>query len=171
MRWTTLIDANENIRTGLLVASEASRIIKSRAKLAPYIVDWSYLLDSAGCVVMRLNVVVLNRSQADMTVSQVLLAARENKSLNLTPHKLRTAWRGNARIRLDDRRTYDVCTNDEILELPSTVTSGMTVTGWVAFVIESSQTGLIKQHKWCIAVVDQDGRQYRSRVEQDQSID
>lgn len=170
MRWITLIDADETIRTKLLAPSEASKIIKSRGKLSPYIVDWAYLLDSIGCVVIKLNVAILNRSQADMTVSQVLLAARENKTLNLTPHKLRTAWRGNARIRLDDRRMYDVCANDAIFELPSMVASGMTVTGWLAFFIESSQTGLTKHHKWCITVVDQDGRQYTSRVEQDQSV-
>ena len=170
MRWTTLIDVSETSRTGLLVVSEASRIIKSRGKLSPYIIDWSYLLDSAGCVVMKLNVAVLNRFQANMIVSQVFLTARENNTITCTPSKIRTAWRGNARIRLDDRRMYDICGNDEIFALPSTIASGMTVSGWFAFVFESTQAELVKQHKWCVAVVDQDGRHYRSRAEQDQSI-
>ncbi len=170
MKWTTLIDVNDTIRAGLRVSSEAPRIIKSRGKLSPYIVDWSYLLDSAGCIVMKLNVAILNRSQSDKIVSQMLLVAREDKNITLAPAKLRTAWRGNARVRLDDRRMYDVCGNDEILTLPSTIKSGLTISGWIAFVIESNQTELVKRHKWCVAVVDEDGRQYKSRADQDQSI-
>jgi hypothetical protein len=121
-------------------------------------------------MVMRLNVAILNRSESDMIVRQVLLAAREDKALTLTPARLRTAWRGNARIRLDDRRVFDVCGNNEILTLPSTIASGATVSGWLAFVIEVDQTELVKQHKWCVVAIDQDGRKYKSRAEQDQSI-
>ena len=111
-----------------------------------------------------------HRLAADEVVSQVLLAARKDKTFTLAQAKLRTAWQGNARIRLDDRRVFDVCGNNEILTLPATVASGATVNGWLAFVIESSQVELAKQHKWCVAVVDQKGRQYKSRAEQDQSI-
>ncbi|UCB43361.1 MAG: hypothetical protein JSV77_01560 [Dehalococcoidales bacterium] len=170
MRWTTLIGVNDTIRTGLLEASVAARIIKSRGKLSPYIIDWSYLLDSTGCIVIKLNVAILNRSQSDEMVSQALLAAREDRTITLTPVKLRTAWQGNARIRLDDRRVFDICGKDEILTLPSTVASGAIISGWLAFVIEAGQVELAKQHEWCVAVVDQDGRQYKSRAEQDQTI-
>ncbi|HEY40887.1 MAG TPA: hypothetical protein G4O18_03395 [Dehalococcoidia bacterium] len=170
MRWATLISADEAVRTGLQVGSEAAQIIKSRGKLSPHIVDWSYLSDYTGCIVMRLKVAILNRSEADETVSQILLAAREDKDVTLAPAKLRTAWRGNARIRLDDRRVFDVCGNDEILTLPSTIAGGATVSGWLAFVIDSGQVEMAKQYKWCVVVVGQDGRQYRSRAEQDQNI-
>jgi hypothetical protein len=171
MKWTTLIAVNDTIRTGLQVASVASTIIKSRGKLSPYIADWSYLLDSAGGIVVRLNIAILNRSQSDEIVSQVLLAARADKAISFAPTKVRTSWQGNARIRLDDRRLYDICSNDEVLALPSTITGGAVVSGWFAFVIDSSQVELVKQHKWGVVVVDQDGRQYRSRATQDQSID
>lgn len=170
MKWTTLIAVNNTIRAGLLVSSVASTIIKSRGKLSPYIADWSYLLDSAGGIVVKLNVAILNRSQSDVVVSQVLLAARTDKTLTFEPTKVRTSWQGNARIRLDDRRLYDICGNDEVLALPSTITRGAVVSGWFAFVIDSSQVESAKQHKWGVVVVDQDGRQYRSRATQDQSI-
>jgi hypothetical protein len=170
MRWTTLIAADQSVRDGLLVASQAAQIIKSRGKLSPYIVDWSYLSDYTGCIVTRLEVAILNRSEADEMVSQILLAAREDKNVTLAPAKLRTAWRGNARIRLDDRRVFDVCGNDEILALPSTIARGTTVSGWLAFVIDSAQVELAKQYRWCVVVVGQDGKQYRSRADQDQSI-
>ena len=170
MRWTTLITVNGAVRSGLLIASGAAQIIKSRSKLSPYIIDWSYLVDYTGSIVMKLNVAILNRSESDEIVGQVLLAARADKTLTLTPTKLRTAWRGEARIRLDDRRVFDVCGNDEILTLPSTIESGATVSGWLAFVIEPDQTELFRQHKLCLVVVDQDRRQYRSRAEQDQNI-
>jgi hypothetical protein len=170
MRWATLIAADETVRTRLLVVSEAAQIIKSRGKLSPYIVDWSYLSDYTGCMVMRLKVTILNRSETDETVSQIMLAAREDKNVTLAPTKLRTAWRGNARIRLDDRRVFDVCGNDEILTLPSTIAGGATISGWLAFVIDSGQVELAKQHRWCVVVMGQDGKQYRSRVEQDQNI-
>jgi hypothetical protein len=170
MRWMSLITVNGNVRTGLLVPSAAAQIIKSHTKLSPYIMDWSYLVDYTGSIVMKLNLTILNRSETDRIISQVLLAARKDKSLTIAPAKLRTAWRGNARIRLDDRRVFDVCGNNEILALPSTVTSGATVSGWLAFVIDSEQAELFRQHKLCVAVVDQRGRQYRSRAGQDQSI-
>jgi len=171
MRWTTLLAVDGTVRDGLLEVSTAARIIKGRGKLSPYITEWSYISDYTGCVVMRLNIVILNRSESEEIVEQVQLAAREDKTLTLTTAKLRTAWRGNARIRLDDRRVFDVCGNDEILTLPSTIASGATVSGWLAFVIEPDQTELFRQQKLCVVVADQDGRQYRSRVEQDQSID
>ncbi len=170
MKWTTLIDVNEATRTGLRAASVASTIIKSRGKLSPYIADWSYLLDSAGGIVAKLNVAILNRSQSDVVVSQVLLASRTDKTLTFEPTKVRTSWQGNARIRLDDRRVYDICANDETLALPATVQRGAVVSGWLAFVIDLGQVELAKQHKWGVVVVDQDGRQYRSRATQDQSI-
>ena len=170
MRWTTLITVNDTIRTGLLVASVAAGIVRGRSKLTPYIVDWSYLFDSAGCIVMKLNVAILNRSQTDEMVTQVLLTARKDKTLTFTPVKLRISWRGKAQVRLDDRRVYDVCGKDEVLTLPSTITSGSTVSGWLSFVIDSSQVELARQHKWHVTVVNQDGRQYKSRAEQDQSI-
>ena len=170
MRWTTLISADATVGTGLLVASQAAKIIKSRGKLSPYIIDWSYLSDYTGCIVMRLKVAILNRSEADEVVSQIVLAAREDTNATLAPAKLRTAWRGNARIRLDDRRVFDVCGNDEVLALPSTITGGAIISGWLAFVVDPGQVELVKQHKWCVVVVGQDGRQYRSRAEQDQSI-
>ena len=170
MKWTTLIAVNEATRTGLRVASVASTIIKSQGKLSPYIADWSYLLDSAGGIVARLNIAILNRSQADEIVSQVLLAARTDTTLTFEPTKVRTSWQGNARIRLDDRRLYDICGNDEVLALPSTIAGGAVASGWFAFVIDSDQVELAKQHKWGVVVVDQNGRQYRSRATQDQSI-
>jgi hypothetical protein len=170
MKWATLIAVDDTIRAGLRVESVASMIIKSQGKLSPYITDWSYLLDSAGCIVAKLNVAILNRSQSDEVVNQVLLAARTDKTLSFAPTKVRTTWQGNARIRLDDRRLYDICGNDEVLALPATITGGAVVSGWFAFVIDSSQLELAKQHKWGVVVVDQDGRQYRSRTTQDQSI-
>lgn len=170
MRWTTLLAVNSIVRTGLLEASAAAQIIKSRSKLSPYIVDWSYLSDYTGCIVMRLNVTILNRSESDKIVRQVLLAERKDKILTLTPAKLRIAWRGQARIRLDDRRVFDVCGNDEVLTLPSTIASGATVSGWLAFVVEADQTELFGQHKLCVVVLDQDGRQYRSKSVQDRGI-
>lgn len=171
MRWTTLLAVDGTVRAELREASAAARIIKSRGKLSPFITEWSYISDYTGCVVMRLDVVILNRSESEETVQQTLLTAREDKDLILTPAKLRTAWRGNARIRLDDRRVFDVCGNDEILALPSTIASGAAVSGWLAFVIEPDRIELLRQHKLCLVVVDQDRRQYRSRAEQDQSID
>jgi len=170
MRWITLLTVNDTIKTGLLVASVAARIIRGRSKLTPYIVDWSYLFDSTGCLIMRINITILNRSQSDEMVSQVLLAAREDKTLIFTPAKLRASWRGQAQVRLDDRRVYDVCGKHEILTLPYIIKSGTTVSGWLSFVIDSSQVELARQHKWYVAIMDQDGRRYKSRTEQDQSI-
>ena len=170
MRWATLISVNDTIRTGLLVASVAARIMRSRRKLSSYIVDWSYLFDSAGCLITRLNITILNRSQSDEMVSQILLAAREDKTLTFTPAKLRTSWRGRAQVRLDDRRVYDVCGKHEVLTLPSPIKSGTIVSGWLSFVVDSSQVELVSQHKWYVAVVDQDGRRYKSKTEQDRSI-
>ena len=119
---------------------------------------------------MKLNITIFNKSASDEMVGQVHLVARENKTLTLKPARLGTSWRGQARVRLDDRRVFDVCRNDEILTLPSTITSGATVSGWLAFVIDSSQVELARQHKWYVVVLDQDGKQYKSRAEQDQSI-
>lgn len=167
MKWTTLIAADDTKRNGILAESVGPQIIKSRGKLSPYIEDCSYLVDSDGFMVIRLNVTILNRSQSDEVVSQVLLSSREDETLTLTPSRIRTAWRGNARVRLDDRRLYDICGNDEILTLPSTIKSGAKIKGWLAFVIDSNQVKLTRKYNLCTVVVDQCARQYKSKAEED----
>ena len=171
MKWTTLITADDTQRNGILAESVDTQIIKSRGKLSPYIEDCSYLVDSDGYMVIRLNVTILNKSQSDAVVNQVLLSSREDEAFTLTPSRIRPAWRGNARVRLDDRRLYDICGNDEILTLPSTIKSGATIKGWLAFVIDSNQVKLISKYNLCTVVVDQRDKQYKSKAEQDQSID
>jgi len=170
MKWTTLISADDTKRNGILAESVDLQIIKSRGKLSPHIEDCSYLVDSEGDMVIRLNVTILNRSKSDELVGQVLLSAREDEILTLTPARIRPAWRGNARVRLDDRRLYDICGNDEIITLPSTIKSGAKIKGWLAFVVDSNKVKLTRKYNLFTVVVDKCAGQYKSKAEQDQSI-
>ncbi len=170
MRWTTLIAANDTVRTGLLLASAAAIAVQSRSRLTPYVTDWSYTVDGSGCAIVQQKVAILNKSQSDQMIGQVFLKTRKDKSLRIAPEKLEVSWRGRARLRLGSRRVVEVCGKDEMLTLPTTVKGGALTSGWLAFVMEPGQLELAKLHKWHVAAFDLSGKEHRSAAKQDQSI-
>ncbi len=159
-----------SIGTALSVFLLCWQITTERAKLAPYITDWVTIPEAEGHLVVKVRVVVPNKSRVANTVERILIKSRGEKDFCFEPFKLVFLNDGKAYASYLNSSIEEISKSVDLLPLPANIEAKQSVSGWLGFVISPEYVEKAKKQKWCLKVFDQSGKSYLSSSDRDRIV-
>ena len=141
-----------------------------RSALLPYVTNLISSFEHDGHLIVKLGVIIENRSRGANTVRKILLKARQEKDFSFQPLKFDFHNDGKAYVNYEGDEIEGICLAEEALILPLNIEGRQSSGGWLGFVISPELVDKVKSQKWCIKVFDESGKSFLSTSDRDQTI-
>lgn len=141
-----------------------------RSALLPYMTNLISIFEHEGHLIIKLGVMIQNRSRGANTVRRILLEARQEKDFCFEPSKFDFHNDGKAYVNYEGNKIEGICSAEDALILPVNIEGKQSSGGWLGFVISPELVDKVKSQKWCIKVFDESGKSFLSTSDRDQTI-
>lgn len=141
-----------------------------RSSLLPYITNMTSIFEHEGHLIIKLRVIIQNRSRVANTVERILLKARQEKDFCFEPFAFDFLNDGKAYVDYEGSKIEEVCSAEDALVLPINIERKQSTGGWLGFVIPPEFVDKVKKQEWCIKVFDQRGKSFLSTSDRDQTV-
>ena len=159
-----------SVGTGMSLFLLHRMITSERPNPFPHITEWEPIEEHEGHLIIKLRVVIQNRSKVANTVERILIKARDEKDFCFEPPKYDFLDDGKAYVNYQNCQLKEICKTEEVLPLPTNIESKQSRDGWLGFAISPEFVEKAKKEKWCIKVFDQSGKGFISTSDRDQVV-
>jgi len=140
-----------------------------RSALLPYMTNLT-IFKHEGHLIIKLGVIIQNKSRGANTVRRILLKSRQEKDFSFEPLKFDFHNDGKAYVNYERSKVEGICSAEDALILPLNIEGKQSSGGWLGFVISPELVDKVKSRKWCIKVFDENGNSFLSTGDSDQTI-
>lgn len=145
-------------------------VTSERPNLLPYITDWESTMERHGHLIIKLRVVVQNKSKAANTVEHLVLKARDERDFCFRTGGLTFLSDGKAYVAYKDGNLEYLCSSKDVLQLPANIGAKQSISGRLGFSIGPEYAEKARKQAWGIKVFDQGGNGFLSTRDRDQTI-